>query len=319
MSPPRQTPPAHRSPVEFPTLVVAFVIYAAFFGLTWLFNWGPLWIVAPLCSVVLAWYGSLQHETIHGHPTPYRRLNALLACVPLSLWIPYARYRQTHLRHHFRQGQHLTEVDHDPESFYLPRGALAQVGPFRRAIYEANRTLCGRVILGPAVAVLTFWAREASAIRSGDRHRLFIWVRHVVGVCAVLAWVVGVCHVPLSLYLALIVYPSMALTQVRSYAEHKAEVASSLRTRVVETNRLWSLIFLNNNLHIAHHAYPHLPWYRLPPAWRRMRESVPDSGLIFAGYAEVMRRYLFRPYITAEHPFAPRSQRMTAAQESYGL
>jgi fatty acid desaturase len=82
---------------------------------------------------------------------------------------------------------------------------------------------------------------------------------------------------------------------------------------------LWSLIFLNNNLHIAHHAYPHLPWYRLPPAWRLMRESVPDSGLIFAGYAEVMRRYLFRPYITAEHPFAPRSQRMTAAQGSYGL
>jgi fatty acid desaturase len=299
----RLRPPSYRS-VEFPTLVVAVAVYAGFFGLTWFFGKWPLWSAAPLCSIVLAWYGSLQHETIHGHPTPYRLFNSLLASIPLSLWIPYARYRETHLRHHFHQGRYLTEVDHDPESFYLPRGALAKVGRLRRAIYEANRTLCGRVILGPAMAVLTFWAREAQTIRWGDRHRLFIWIRHVLGVCAVLSWVVGICHVPLSVYLALIVYPSMALTQVRSYAEHRAEAASSLRTRVVETNSLWSLIFLNNNLHIAHHAHPELPWYRLPQAWRRMRESVPDPGLIFAGYGEVMRRYLFRPYITAEHPFA---------------
>jgi fatty acid desaturase len=302
MTPTRQTSPRRR-PVEFPTLVVAIAIYAGFFGMTWFFHTGPLWIAAPLCSIILAWYGSLQHETIHGHPTPYQRLNTLIACIPWSLWIPYARYRETHLRHHFHQGQHLTEVDHDPESFYLPRGTLARAGRLRRAIHEANRTLCGRVVLGPAVAVLTFWAREAHAIRLGDRHRLFIWIRHALGVCAVLSWVVGICHVPLSVYLALIVYPSMALTQVRSYAEHRAEVASSLRTRVVETNRLWSLIFLNNNLHIAHHAYPQLPWYRLPQAWRQMRESVPHPGLIFAGYGQVMRRYLFRPYITAEHPF----------------
>jgi fatty acid desaturase len=303
MTPTRQPSP-RPFPVALPTLIVAFVIYAGFFGLTGLFDKWPLWVTAPLCSIILTWYGSLQHETIHGHPTAYPRLNTLLACIPLSLWIPYARYRETHLRHHQHQGRHLTEVDHDPESFYLPRGALAKVGPLRRAIHEANRTLSGRVILGPAVAVLTFWVREINAIRSGDRHRLFIWMRHLVGVGAVLSWVVVICHVPLSVYLALMVYPSMALTQVRSYAEHRAEAASSLRTRVVETNPVWSLIFLNNNLHIAHHTYPHLPWYRLPQAWRQMRESVPDSGLIFAGYWQVMRRYLFRPYITAEHPFA---------------
>jgi fatty acid desaturase len=95
----------------------------------------------------------------------------------------------------------------------------------------------------------------------------------------------------------------MALTHVRSYAEHCAEAAPRLRTRVVETNALWSLLFLNNNLHIAHHAHPQLAWYRLPRTWRQMRGSVPEPGLIFAGYRQVMRRYLFRPYITAEHPF----------------
>jgi fatty acid desaturase len=303
MTPTRQMPP-RPCPVDYPTLVVAFAIYASFCGLTWFFDKWPPWLAAPLCSIVLAWYGSLQHETIHGHPTPYRRLNTLIACIPLSLWIPYARYRATHLRHHSHQGLHLTEVDYDPESFYLPRGALATVGRLRRVVHEANRTLCGRIILGPVVSVLMFWAREARAIRSGDRHRLFIWMRHLLGVSAVLAWVVVICHVPLSVYLALIVYPSMALTHVRSYAEHSAEVAPGLRTRVVEANPLWSLIFLNNNLHIAHHQHPQLAWYRLPRVWRQMRESVGDSSLVFAGYGQVIRRYLLRPYITAEHPFS---------------
>ena len=51
---------------------------------------------APLLSVLLTWYGSLQHETIHGHPTPFRRFNGMLGSLPLSLWIPYTVYRETH-------------------------------------------------------------------------------------------------------------------------------------------------------------------------------------------------------------------------------
>jgi fatty acid desaturase len=296
------SPPEPR--VHLPTLAVAFAIYASFAGLMLSFDRWPLWITAPLCSAVLAWYGSLQHETIHGHPTPFQRLNTMLACVPLSLWIPYTRYRETHLKHHLHQGRHLTEVAHDPESFYLPKGALAKSGRLRRAIHAANCTFAGRVVLGPLVTISTFWAAEARAICSGDRGRLYTWILHGLSVAAVLFWVVGICHVPLSVYVGLIVYPSIALTHVRSYAEHRAEEVSGLRTRVVETNPLWSLLFLNNNLHIAHHAHPQLPWYRLPQAWRQMRKSVSDGSVIFAGYRQVARRYMFRPYITAEHPFS---------------
>ncbi len=290
--------------VEFPTIVVAIAIYAGLVYLTAWFESLPLLVAAPLCGLLLAWYGSLQHETIHGHPTQYRRFNALLACAPLSLWIPYARYRETHLSHHAHHGLHLTELPHDPESFYLPPGALSTFGPLRCLLHRANCTLLGRVVIGPVIAVLTFWAGEARAIGAGDRQRLLIWLKHIVGVAAVLSWIVGVCHVPVGVYLALVVYPSIALTHVRSYAEHRAEVDPSLRTRVVESNPFWSLLFLNNNLHIAHHAYPQLPWYRLPGAWRRMRVSLPDRQLIFAGYREVLRRHLFQPYIPVEHPLA---------------
>jgi fatty acid desaturase len=284
-------------------LCVALAIHGGFIGWTLLFRELPLWIAAPLGSLLLTWYGSFQHETIHGHPTSSRRCNAILGGLPLPVWIPYGLYRETHLRHHRHGGRYLTEVARDPESFYLRPGALSGVGCIRRAIHAANCTLAGRILLGPAVAIATFWGREARRVWSGDRRRAWLWLQHALAVGVVLGWTVVVCHVPLIVYIALVVYPSVSLSQVRSFAEHRAHADSRLRTRVVETSPIWALIFLNNNLHIAHHAHPKLPWYRLPRAWREMRRSVSEAGLVFqGGYREVIRKYLFRPYITAEHP-----------------
>ncbi|MEJ0006797.1 MAG: hypothetical protein WDM77_10660 [Steroidobacteraceae bacterium] len=47
-------------------------------------------------------------------------------------------------------GRRLTEVGRDPESFYLPPGYLASVGYLHRLVLEANCTLLGRLLLGPA-------------------------------------------------------------------------------------------------------------------------------------------------------------------------
>jgi fatty acid desaturase len=123
----------------------------------------------------------------------------------------------------------------------------------------------------------------------------------------VLSWTVGVCRIPFLVYAALVVYPSVSLGQLRSFAEHRADVQSQLRTTAVEANPMWALIFLNNNLHIAHHAYPKLPWYELPRAWCDMRSSAIASGLVFrGGYRQVLREYLFRPVISVEHPASSR-------------
>jgi fatty acid desaturase len=91
---------------------------------------------------------------------------------------------------------------------------------------------------------------------------------------------------------------------LRSFAEHRADDHSQPRTNVVEADPFWALIFLNNNLHVAHHAHPQLPWHELPQVWREMRRAKVPSGRIFNGYGEVAREYLLRPFITAEHPFS---------------
>jgi fatty acid desaturase len=74
----------------------------------------------------------------------------------------------------------------------------------------------------------------------------------------------------------------------------------------VEAHPLWALLFLNDNLHIAHHARRTLPWYDLPRLWRQLRPAAASRpGLLFSGgYGEVVRRHLFRPADTAEHPRA---------------
>ncbi len=289
--------------VDFITLGIAFAVYGAFITLTLFFNSLPLWLAAPLGSLLLAWHGSFQHETIHGHPTSSRRINRLLGGIPLALWIPYPVYRETHLRHHRHEGRYLTEVGRDPESFYLRAGTLASVGLVRRLVHEANCTLAGRLLVGPAVAIATFWVGEVRKVRAGDRRRILIWSLHLCWAAAVLAWVVGVCHISWLVYLALVVYPSVSVSHLRSFAEHRVDSSPFRRTRVVECRAFWSLIFLNNNLHIAHHAHPKLPWYRLPASWRRMRGAVRDPALVVrGGYTEVMRNHLLQPLITPEHP-----------------
>jgi fatty acid desaturase len=163
--------------------------------------------------------------------------------------------------------------------------------------------LAGRIVIGPAITIAAFWTQELRAVRSNRQH-LFMWCRHALSAGAVLAWAVGIAQVPWYLYV-LVVYLSVSLTHLRSFAEHSADQQSHLRTNVVEAHPLWALLFLNNNLHIAHHAHPGRPWHELPNAWRQMRPRLAATGRVFAGgYSEVCRKHLFRPFITPEHPVA---------------
>jgi len=297
--------PHRRWRVEGPTIGVAAAVYCGFLVITWFFNDLPLMIAAPVAALLLAWQSSLQHETIHGHPTGSRRINTLFGWPPLSLWLPYEVYRETHLRYHRCKGARLTRPEEDPESHYLPAGRLAASGWAGRAIFHFNRTLLGRLTLGPAIAIRRFWGAELRRVRARDLRRIWIWARHIASVAIVLAWVTGVCHISPAVYALAVVYPSISLNQLRSFAEHRSHADPKLRTNVVETGWAFSLLFLNNNLHIAHHAKPSMPWYRLPRAWREMRpEASRTRTAVSPGYRHLFRSYWLRPITAGEYPFA---------------
>lgn len=288
--------------IEWPTVAVAGAIYLSFGALTWWHALIPNWLLALLGGYVVAWHGSLQHEVVHGHPTRSGGFNVALVLPSLWLWLPFRRYRETHLRHHYNA--RLTRPDSDPESYYLPATAWQELGTLHRTILRAHNTLLGRLTLGPPIAVARFyrdewrrWSHGAGDVRA--------WADHAVGVALVFGWAVGVCGMsPLS-YLLLFAYPGTALTLLRSFAEHRAREPIDERTIVIESRLPLSLMFLYNNLHAVHHRHPDMAWYRLPARWRIEREQIltANGGYTIPGYLALARRYLLTAKEPVAHPY----------------
>jgi fatty acid desaturase len=277
------------------TLLLAASIYGGWLLLTWWWHAVPLVLGLPLAAWLLAWHGSLQHEAVHGHPTGRRWLDTLIAGPPLALWLPFPVYRSSHLAHH--RTPSLTDPLDDPESYYVTPETWAGLGPVRRAALLAMQTVAGRLLLGPPVVVGRLLVAEARGLLSGDVSRVRVWAVHLAAAAAVLGWVVGVCGIAPGTYLLCFVYPGLSLTLVRSFTEHRPAADQASRSAIVEAGPVFSLLFLNNNLHALHHAEPGLPWYRLPAVYRQRRAALlaGNGGFRFGGYGEILRRHALVP------------------------
>ena len=283
--------------LEAPTWALCAVIYSGWFLLTVNFHALPWWVVLPLGAWLVAWHNSLQHEIVHGHPTRWRWLNETLAYAPLGLVIAFPTYRRSHLTHHATEA--LTSPARDPESFYVEPKAWRRMNPVLRLVLTLNNSMLGRFILGPAIAYYLFW--RGAGLRRRDLPEL---AAHAAALGAVLWWVIAYCGIPFWAYVAFFAYPGMSLTLMRSYLEHRPAGAAAERTAIVERAPLFGLLFLNNNLHAAHHGDPSLPWYALPAAYRAERDTfiAQNGGYVFAGYLDVARRYLLKPKDSPIHP-----------------
>lgn len=302
MLPPREIETAKPLNIEWPTVALIALMYGLLALLMWFFHDLPWWLVLPAGAYLVALHGSLQHEALHGHPTRNRLVNEVLVAVSPSLWFPYRRYRKLHLTHH--NDEHLTDPRLDPESYYLLPDHWAGLPAPLKQLYTINNTLAGRMILGPIIAAVRFWTSELAAILKGDREILQAWLLHIPACAVTLFYALWVCGIPLSQYVLLFVYPGIALMLVRSFCEHQAAENQSERTIIVEASPFWSLLFLNNNLHVAHHTRPRLAWYELPAYYRTERDSLiaRNNGYRMNGYGEIFRRYFFKPKEPVAHP-----------------
>lgn len=299
---------------EAPTVLVALAIYGAWILLLAFHTMLPWWVLLLLGGYVVQWHFSLQHEAIHSWRTLPTWLRTAIVWPPLGVWFPFELYRESHSLHH--RNTHLTFPGEDTETLYHTAASWRRYGALRRGMLLANQTFLGRLLLGPLVRPPRLWLIEIRRILAGDFVHAGIWLRHGVGVAALFVLIDDGFDMPIWQYLLVFAYPGTALGMMRSFIEHRWGERPSQRTAIVESNAVFGLLFLWNNLHAIHHTFPTLSWYRLPKVWRehRTRMLAHNGGYVFKGYGEIARRWLVRPVFVPIHPPSLAAERMGAGQ-----
>lgn len=286
--------------IEWPTLLMMAATYAvwAFGTMTWEMS-APLSLV--LTTLAITQFSSLQHEVLHGHPFANRRLNEALVFPALTLVVPFNRFRDLHLAHHY--DPNLTDPYDDPEANYMDPTAWARAAAPIKMLYRMNNTLLGRIVFGPAIAIWGLVKMDLASIAKGDRAVLWAWVLNTVGVALVWAWVVNFTSMPVWAY-AIAAYVGFGLLKIRTYLEHRAHDQFRARSVVVEDRGLFALLFLNNNFHVVHHMHPGVAWYRLPGLYAARRDHYlrRNDGYVYRSYAQIFRLFLLRAKDPVPHP-----------------
>jgi fatty acid desaturase len=158
--------------------------------------------------------------------------------------------------------------------------------------------------IGPLLRLAKMVQRETARVRRGDRSHLKHWAIHVVAVGVLFWYISGVCGMSWKRYILVIAYPGFSLGLVRSFIEHRAAAKVGGRVASVESNVVFGLLFLYNNLHAAHHLKPTMPWYDLPRFYRDNRKKLlsHNGNFVFTGYREIARKYLLKPVFVPIHP-----------------
>ncbi len=289
-----------KNPREWRTVALIVVTY-----LLWMLFLWKIHVLHPVIailslSILIAFHSSLQHEVLHGHPFHSKRLNEAMVFPALGVFIPYIRFRDTHIAHH--QDAILTDPYDDPETNYLDPEIWDQMSAYQQRLMQWNNTLLGRMMIGPLIGLFYFYRGDLRAMRKGDQSIARAWAWHFLGLLPVLAllWTFAV---PFWLYL-IAAYFGMSLLKIRTYLEHRAFEHSAGRSVIVESRGPLALLFLNNNYHSVHHAHPELAWYDLPAKYRANRENylARNRDYRYNNYVEIFRAYLFHRKDEVAHP-----------------
>ena len=283
---------------EWPTWVVIFLVYM----LWWIVldNHEIIPFASVLLILILTFYGSLQHELIHGHPTNNQKINDLLACPPLGLWCPYLIYKYSHLTHH--NNVNLTVPDSDPESYYVSEERWDGLSKWRQKLAIFNMTLFGRFILGPLWSFVFLRRQMLKSLRRSTLSDAFIWISHELLSLTMLLFIWFFFEVNILIYIGC-TYIAQSLTLVRSFYEHRVANNPNHRSVIMKTSLPMRLLFLNNSYHLVHHENPRMSWHLLTKEYRDRLDYYNDlnGDFIESGYIKWFTTYLFKPVTHPKH------------------
>ncbi|MEY3413905.1 MAG: hypothetical protein RJA79_780 [Actinomycetota bacterium] len=281
---------------DWRTLIIAALVYVGWFATVFTHKQLPWWATFALLTWFGAWHLSLQHELVHGHPFRNPKLNAALASLSVTLWVPFLSFKRDHISHH---NTTLTHPELDTESYYSLPESWQKSNQLLHAIYWANRTLAFRLTVWSVFSAVQYFLADAwRAIRNVGNARS-AWLLHIPALVAIVLIVNTWAGMSMFEYLIGGVFSSHSLNMMRSFAEHKTLGNETSRTAMINAGWLMSILMLNNNLHIAHHDEPSTPWYLVPETAERTKayERAEKIGSLYkGGYGEIIRRFTFKPY-----------------------
>ncbi|WP_295073326.1 fatty acid desaturase [Tabrizicola sp.] len=290
--------------IEWPTLIVFIATYSLWaLATTWLWTLSPTLAILA-AALAIGQYSSLTHEVLHGHPFRSQRWSEVLVFPGLTVFVPYLRFKDLHLQHHFDPA--LTDPYDDPESNYLDPAVWARLSGPKRALLRFNNTLFGRMLVGPALSAWALVTGDWAAIRRGEHRVTLAWGLHAGGLALVWVWLTWVGAMPGWAYV-LAAYLGWSLLKIRTFLEHRAHESARARTVVIESRGPLSLLFLNNNFHVVHHMHPGVAWYKLPGLYFGNREHYlrRNDSYQYRSYVEIFRQFLFRAKDPVPHPVFP--------------
>lgn len=305
-----------KSRSEWPTFCLILSCYALILAVTAYGSWLGPFAVIGLLAPLIALHSSLQHEVLHGHPLMSQRASDALVFPAVGLFVPYLRFKDLHLAHHYDPA--LTDPYDDPESNYCDPARWERLPPMMRILLTFNNTLIGRMLLGPVHSLgVLYWSDGRAICRRklcqselgrgepgwGERRLAQAYGLHLLGLVPVFLWLGIFSTSPLWCYVAAS-YLAMSLLKIRTYLEHRAHQRSGARSVIIEDRGPLALLFLNNNYHAVHHAYPKLVWHRLPARFDQRRDDFlkRNGGYRFGSYAEIFGRYFLRCKDPVAHP-----------------
>lgn len=287
--------------IEWPTLFVAVLCYGVFALVTvWASGLGAMATIG-LLALVITLHSSLQHEVLHGHPFSHQRCNEALVFPAIGLFIPYERFRDTHLAHHYDPC--LTDPYDDPETNYLDPPIWNALPQWVKSTLRFNNTLAGRMIVGPAIGLFIFYKQDLAQVFSGDRKIVRAYFVHACSLLLVIVWVEIATSTSMGVYLSAC-YFALSILKIRTFLEHRAHEKICARTVIIADRGPLGFLFLNNNLHSIHHAYPRRPWYQLPALYRAKSNEflIRNESYFYTSYWAVFRQHFFSAKDPVAHP-----------------
>lgn len=243
----------------------------------------PYWglVLAPL-GIALAFLFTLQHECTHATPFRTGWISTLVGVATgVVLVQPFHWFRAFHMAHH----RFTNDPDRDPElqGDAQPETWVAFAWHLSTLGYWASKI---RVLIALALG-----RTEDNFIPPKARRRITTEARAMIVIYAAVI-VVSLTMTPLLLWVWLVPlalgFPVLRLYLLAEHGRCPAVTNMFENSRTTFTNRLVRFVAWNMPYHAEHHAYPSVPFHRLPDFHAHARPALRSTA---RGYRAFVKRY----------------------------